>query len=62
MSAKFQKGLLTPFAGKILCYNLAGCDDVDNYFATESDTMIDIRIWIKISLEYIHLTFNRNVY
>ena len=31
----------TQFAVKILNDDSTGCDDVDNYFATEADKMID---------------------
>ena len=33
---------LTQFADKILSIESTGCDEVDNYFATEADTMIDM--------------------
>ena len=33
---------LTQFADKILCDDSSSCDEVDNYFATEADIMIDI--------------------
>ena len=33
---------LTQLAVIILCDDSFGCDDVDDYFATEADTMIDI--------------------
>ena len=33
---------LTQFADKILCYDSTGCDEVDNYFDTETDTMPNI--------------------
>ena len=33
---------LTRFAVKILCDDSTGCDELDNYFATEADTMIGI--------------------
>ena len=32
----------TQLAVKILYDDSTGCDDVDNYFATEADTMTDI--------------------
>ena len=33
---------LTQLAVKILCADSIGCDEVDDYFATEADTMIDM--------------------
>ena len=33
---------LTQLASIILCDDSTGCDEVDGYFATEADTMIDI--------------------
>ena len=33
---------LTQFADKILSDYFTGCDKVDNYFATEADTMINM--------------------
>ena len=32
----------TQFTDKILCDDSTSCDEVDNYFATEAATMIDI--------------------
>ena len=26
----------------VLCYNSTGCDEMDDYLATEADTMVDI--------------------
>ena len=33
---------LTQLAVIILCDASTGCDEVDDYFATEADTMIDV--------------------
>ena len=33
---------LTQLAVMIMCDDSTGCDEVDDYFATEADTMIDI--------------------
>ena len=33
---------LTQFTVKILCDDSTGCDEIDNYFAIEEDTMIGI--------------------
>ena len=32
----------TQFAVPILCHDFNGCDEMDDYFATEADTMIYI--------------------
>ena len=32
----------TNFAVLILCHDSTGCDEMDDYFAIEADTMIDI--------------------
>ena len=46
MSAQFPRGWferdLTKRAVIILCDDSNGCDEMDNYFATETGTMIDI--------------------
>ena len=49
----------TQFAVKILCDDSTAFDEVDDYFATEADTMIDIIYEDDldgISFEYLHLT------
>ena len=56
---------LTQLAVIILCDDSTGCDELDYYFATEADTMVDIvyvrlTLITKISFEYLHLT--RNIY
>ena len=33
---------LTPLAVILLCNDSTGCDEMDDYFATEADRMIDI--------------------
>ena len=33
---------LTQFEALVLCDNSTGCDAMDDYFATEADTMIEI--------------------
>ena len=33
---------LTQFADKLQCDDYTGCDAVDNYYATDADTMMDI--------------------
>ena len=53
---------LTQFAVKLLCDDSTGCDKVDNYFATEADTMIDILYEYDLDEDYFRLfTFNRNI-
>ena len=34
--------VLDQFAVLIICYDSNGCDEMDDYFAIEADTMIDI--------------------
>ena len=52
---------LTRFEDKILCDDSTGCNEVDNYFATEADKMIDIlyeydleNIYIFKAVSHIH--------
>ena len=47
----------TQFAVLILCHDSTVCDEMDDYFAIEADTMIDIvrLTWIKIVFEYLYL-------
>ena len=46
MSAQFPKGWrgtgFTQFAVLIKCHDSTGCDEMDDCFAIEADTMIDI--------------------
>ena len=46
MSAQFQRGEkeqdCTQFTVLIQCHDSTGCDEMDDYFAIEADTMIDI--------------------
>ena len=37
-----RKRIVINFAVQILCRDSTGCDEMDNYFAIEADTMIDI--------------------
>ena len=39
----------TQLAVLILCYNSTGCDEVDNHFFTDADTMIDIVCEVNLS-------------
>ena len=45
----------TQFAVLILCHDSTGCDEMRDYFAIETDTLIDIvrLTWIMIVLEYL---------
>ena len=33
----------------MLCDYISGCEEVDNYFATEADTMIDILCEVELN-------------
>ena len=63
MSAHFQTRVGTEqdhthLAVKILCDDSTGCDEVDDSFATEADTMIDIVCEVdlnKDSFYYIYI-------
>ena len=68
MSGLFPRGGVeqdhTHLAVIILCDDSTGCDEVDDSFATEADTVIDIVCEVdlnKESFDYI-FTFNRNIY
>ena len=54
---------LTKFAVKILCGDSSGCNEVDNYFATEADTMMNILFDYDLDEDSFRIfTLNRNIY
>ena len=54
---------LTQFEVKILCDDSTGCDEVDNYFATDADTMIHIVYEDDLGSDKFRIfIYNRNIY
>ena len=53
---------LTHFAVEILCDDLTGLDEVDNYFATDADTMLYIVYENDLDENKFRIyTFNMNI-
>ena len=44
---------LTQLAVIILCDDSTGCDEIDNYFAIEADTMIDIECEVDFNIRLV---------
>ena len=54
---------LTQLAVIMLCDGSTGCDDMNDYFETEAETMIDTVCEVGLNKGKLFIfTFNRNIY
>ena len=64
MTAPFPRGGMEPkFAALILYDDSTGCDDIDDYFATEADTTIGISCMVDLNKDWYWVFIsNSNIY
>ena len=52
----------TQFAVLILCHDSTGCNEIDDYFAIEADTMLHIVRVTRIKIVFLIIIFYTNIY